>query len=129
MANRKAQLISDEDMLNREEMFKMAVHAARNGQQQGAVLMFRQLLTADARNVRAMLWLAKLSTKPSQRRLWLKHALRVEPDNTTARRALKQLNNERAIQRNRNYMRLFIGVYILAVLGIALLVLSANNII
>ncbi|MEL6148298.1 MAG: hypothetical protein AAFV33_20585 [Chloroflexota bacterium] len=86
---------------NREELMKMAVRSAKQGNKDGARVMFRQVLEQDAKNERAIMWLAKLSNSPTERKTWLERALAVNPDNDTASEALAKMEHNREERENR----------------------------
>lgn len=129
MANRrKKEAGTSANEPNREELFHMAVAAARNNQKQGARVMFRKILSEDKRNLRALMWMAKLSTSNKERHMWLERVLDLDPDNKTALEAMSQMEYKSAATRNRMLMRVGIGVYLVVVtLGaVAILVIAAT---
>ncbi len=77
---------------NREEMLKMGIRSFKQGNPDGAKMLFRQVLQEDSRNERAMLWMAKLSKSSGERRTWLERVLEYDPDNETAANALAKLD-------------------------------------
>jgi len=80
---------------NREEMLKMGIRSYKQGNREGAKMLFQQVLQQDPRNERAMLWMAKLAKTPAERRTWLKRVVEYNPDNETARKALEKLQERR----------------------------------
>jgi Tfp pilus assembly protein PilF len=104
---------------NREELLQMAIQAAKTGQKDGARMMFRQVLEADRRNERAMMWLAKLADNKEERVQWLQKALEVNPENTAARQTLNAIKYKRAASEGRT---LFLFGVIVAILVVVLLV-------
>ena len=104
---------------NREELLQMAIQAAKTGQKDGARMMFRQVLEADRRNERAMMWLAKLADNKEERVQWLQKALEVNPENTAARQTLNTIKYKRAASEGRT---LFLFGVIVAILVVVLLV-------
>jgi thioredoxin-like negative regulator of GroEL len=108
---------------NREELLQMAISAAKNGQEEGARMMFRQILDQDKRNERAMMWLAQLAENPAEREQWLKNALQVNPENVKARRILDQMQYKSAAGTNRVLVIFGAVVAVLAVVLVVVLLL------
>jgi hypothetical protein len=105
---------------NREELLQMAINAAKNGQRDGARVMFRQILSQDKKNERALMWMAKLAGSKKDRIHWLNLAIAANPNNSTARDALAQMDyKEKASQ---NKILLLGGVALAVVLIVAVLV-------
>jgi thioredoxin-like negative regulator of GroEL len=86
---------------NREELLGMAIQSARNGNKQGARVMLRQVLNQDPKNERAMLWMAKTANSKTERQQWLERVLTVNPENTTAQKALNQMAHKQEASENR----------------------------
>ncbi|MCA9882921.1 MAG: hypothetical protein KC546_14940 [Anaerolineae bacterium] len=105
---------------HREELYNMAVSAAREGNRQGAIVLFGQILQQDRRNTRAMMWMAKLATSPADRQRWLNRVLDADPENETAQKLLDKMSYGDAVKRNRLLFRLAIGAYIVIVAVVAL---------
>ena len=76
---------------NREEMLKMGIRSVKQGNRDGAKMLFQQVLQQDPRNERAMLWMAKLAKTNSERRTWLERVIEYHPDNQTATKALAKM--------------------------------------
>ena len=53
---------------NREELLQLAIRAAKEGNVDSARMMFDQILAQDKKNERAMMWMAKLAEKKSERK-------------------------------------------------------------
>ncbi len=105
---------------SKDEMMTMAVEAAKSGNKEGARMMFRRILAEDKRNERAIMWLAKLAPQQAERKRWLQNALKVNPDNETARRALDQMAQ---VKTNRENQVLYTVGYVLAgLVGLAVLI-------
>src|SRR5664279_448836 len=94
----------DSQAPNREELLQMAISAARGGNKRPARLMFEQVLKQDKDNERAMMWLAKLAESNAERREWLTRVLNVNPNNDTARNALKKMAYKRSARDNRTLL-------------------------
>ncbi|MCS6837022.1 MAG: hypothetical protein NZ750_13520 [Anaerolineae bacterium] len=102
MVNRKK---PSADQPNREVLFDMAVDTAKKGNRSGARLMFGQILQEDPRNIRAMMWMAKLSSKPEERVKWLKRVLEIKPNYAQARQELEKIAHTTQAQRNSQLLR------------------------
>lgn len=79
----------------------MAIRAAKEGNKESARVMFRQVLSEDRRNERAMMWMAKLATTKTERRQWLNRVLVVNPNQTAAKEALRRMNYKSSARDNR----------------------------
>ena len=78
---------------NREQLLKLAVNSAKQGNKDGARVMLRQILDEDKRNETALLWMAKVARTPDERQVYLESVLDVNPDNELARKALDKLES------------------------------------
>lgn len=101
-----------ENQPNKEDLIRMGTQAVRNGQRQPARMMFEQVLEQDADNVRAMLWIAKLSDDPEERTHWLERVLEVDPQNRTALKVLDRMEEGESADRNKLYLQLAVGAYV-----------------
>jgi hypothetical protein len=108
---------------NREELFNMAVEAAKQGNRQGARMMFRQIVGEDRKNTRAMMWLAKIAGSKKERDQWLKKVLDINPNHEAAQAALSKIQHGDTAQRNRMMMKIGIGAYVLVTLLLAFVIL------
>ena len=113
----------DTNQPSRDELMSMAEQAARSNQQQGARMMFRQVLAEDPDNERALLWMVKLASNPGERRKWLQRVLDVNPDNQQARQAFDKIQYRADASRNRLLFRLLAGAYVFVVLVVAVIML------
>lgn len=105
---------------NREELLRMAIQSARQGQKQGARMMLRQILEQDKRNERALLWMAKLADTPAERKTWLERVLTVNPENEAAQAALDKMSYGKAAKENRKLFY-FGGIAVVAFMLITIL--------
>lgn len=111
---------------NNEQLLQLGIRAAKEGNTDGARVMFRQLYDRDARNEQALFWLARLSPNPRERQQWLQKLLKLNPNHEGAKAAMKKLQYKSAANQNR---LLLIGgavVVVLVVLAIAIIVLAAG---
>jgi hypothetical protein len=111
---------------NREELFNMAVDAAKQGNRPGARVMFRQIVGEDRKNTRAMMWLAKIASTKKERDQWLKKILEINPNHEAAQATLNKIQHGDTSRRNRILLRVGVGAYVLVVLVLAFLVLIAT---
>lgn len=104
---------------NREEMLKMGIRSFKQGNVDGAKMLFRQVLQQDPRNERAMLWMAKLAKSTNERRTWLERVLESDPDNQTAAKALAKITEdeeESESEKALTYGSLTVGVALFLIL-------------
>lgn len=111
-----------------DQLLRMGIDNARQGNREGAKVMLQQVLQQDKRNDVAWYWLAAIQDDPDQRKRYLENAVKSNPDNQQAKRALDKINTVRT--RSTNQAMLYGGVavagmIILAVLA-CILVLSLN---
>lgn len=104
---------------NREELYRMALNAAKNGQRKPAKVMLQQLLQQDKKSVRAMMLMAKLSGA-KERRVWLERVLEVDPDNDAAIEQLDKMDYEIAASRNIRLYRVSLIAGAVAILALAM---------
>lgn len=107
-----------------EELLQLAIKAAKEGQKEGARVMFRQLHARDKRNETAIMWLAKLATTQKERVAWLQKALEVNPTNEVAKKALEKLDYVEKSNQNK-ILILFGGVaafMIITVLAVVIII-------
>jgi thioredoxin-like negative regulator of GroEL len=111
---------------NREELYRMAVTAAKKGQRKPAKVMLQQLLSQDEKHIRAMMLLARLSGK-SERRKWLQRVLDVDPDYDDAIDQLAKMEYEDSAKRNQMLYKygLSAGAVIMIVIAFLLIIVSA----
>ncbi|MBZ0304365.1 MAG: hypothetical protein K8J31_31805 [Anaerolineae bacterium] len=74
-----------------QQKLRMGIEAARRGDKPAAQVLLRQVVETDPGNELAWMWLASAVDSLDERRACLEHALRINPDNTRAREALRRL--------------------------------------
>ncbi|NWG15006.1 MAG: PD40 domain-containing protein [Chloroflexi bacterium] len=74
-----------------DERLKAGIEAARRGDRVNAQKLLRQVTTSDPNNEVAWMWLASVAESLQERRTCLERALRINPNNTRAQEALRQL--------------------------------------
>jgi hypothetical protein len=75
-----------------ERKLRAGIDAAKNGDRDGARRLLGEVVRADPRNELAWIWLAAVLTNPTERRAALRRVLDINPANTRARDALRQLD-------------------------------------
>ncbi len=86
---------------NLEELLQLAIKAAREGQEDGAKVMFREVYSRNRQNETAMMWLAKLASTEEERKQWLTRIVNLNPDNVAAQKTLKKMQYNKDASNNR----------------------------
>jgi cytochrome c-type biogenesis protein CcmH/NrfG len=107
---------------NREELYRMALNAAKNGQRKPAKVMLQQLLSQDDKHIRAMMLMARISGK-KERRKWLNRVLDVDPDYDDALDQLEKLEYSDVAKRNQQLLKYGLGAGAVVVIALALLMI------
>jgi len=118
---------SSSNQPNREELLQMAIRSAKAGNKEGARVMFRQVLSEDKRNERAMIWMAQIATNKAERKQWLERVIEINPDNDQARQALKKMAYKRSARENRTLLIFGVVAGVLIVLLLVVVVAIALN--
>lgn len=121
--------MSKDRRTSNEELLQMGINAAKNGQKDGARVLFRQVYRRDQRNERAMLWLARLAKTPAERQQWLRRVLNVNPANETALEALKKMQSRSDEAENRvlrTFGLLVVALVVIVVVAILIIVLFSQ---
>ncbi len=74
-----------------DERLKAGIDAARRGDRANAQKLLRQVVTSNPNNEVAWMWLASVAESLQERRACLERAVRINPNNTRAQEALRQL--------------------------------------
>ena len=110
---------------NREELYRMALEAAKSGQRKPAKVMLQQLLSQDEKHIRAMMLMARISGK-KERHKWLNRVLDVDPDYDDALDQLKKMEYGDSAKRNQMLLKYGLGTGAAVVLIVAfLMIISA----
>ncbi len=109
-----------DDSPNREELLHLAIAAARANNHDGARVMFNRVLSEDRKNERALMWMAKLAEGKVERKQWLTKVLEVNPNNDTARSALRKMDYRTSASDNRTLLIFGVVAGIMIVLAIVL---------
>lgn len=112
---------------NREELYRMALNAAKNKQRKPAKVMLQQLLSQDEKHIRGMMLMARISGK-SERRKWLKRVLDVDPDYDDAIDQLEKMEHGDSAKRNQQMLKygLGIGAGVILLLGFLMIISAAS---
>lgn len=112
-----------ETTTNNEQLLQLAIRAAKEGNTDGARVMFRQVYERDNRNEQAVYWLARLSNEPRERQQWLSRVLKLNPNHEGAQAAMKKLEYKSASNENRLLLVGGVVLVVLVALAIAIIVL------
>lgn len=118
---------NDNQTPNREELIQMAVRSAQSGNRSAARVMFRQILTEDKENERALLWMAKLAESKDERVEWLQRVLRVNPTNSVAQEALQKIHYTKSARDNRTLVTFGVAAGVLIIIAIIIIVFLIAN--
>jgi thioredoxin-like negative regulator of GroEL len=110
---------------DREQLLKMAITAAKANNKQAAKMMFQQVLGADSRNERALMWMAQLADSKLERAEWLQRVLAVNPLNEQASTALKRMKYSSKASDNRLLLLFGVVAVLLIVFTIVVFVVVA----
>jgi thioredoxin-like negative regulator of GroEL len=118
---------SSSNQPNREELLQMAIRSAKAGNKEGARVMFRQILSEDKRNERAMIWMAQIASTKAERKQWLQRVVSVNPDNIQAKQALKKMAYKSSARENRTLLIFGVVAGVLLVLLFVVVVAIVIN--
>jgi lipopolysaccharide biosynthesis regulator YciM len=107
---------------DREQLLQMAIRTARSGNKDSARVMFRQVLSEDKRNERAMIWMAQIAESKGERKQWLERALNVNPDNEQVKDALKKIAYKRSARENRTLLIFGVVAGVLIVIAVIVII-------
>ncbi len=79
---------------NIEAQLNAAIEAARRGDRARARLLLQDVVRQDMDNEAAWMWLATTATTPEDKSRYLQRVLSINPNNTTAQAALRQLGGQ-----------------------------------
>lgn len=112
--------MSNADNPNLENLLQMGITAAKNGNREAARVFFKQVLDEDKKNDRAWVWMASVAEDATRRQQYLETALKINPENKAARKAIKKMTRRRFTREQRI---LATGViFVLAILVVAALI-------
>jgi hypothetical protein len=101
-----------------DQLLRMGIDTAKKGNREGAKVILRQVLQQDRRSDLAWMWLAYVESDPIQRRRFLENAVRINPDNAAARRALNKMNTRTSASQNQTMLYGGIVLAVMIVLSI-----------
>ena len=109
---------SESKNLNLEDMVRLGANSAKEGNREGARMIFQQVLSVDKRHVTAWLWMASLADDNIDRRRYLETVLKLSPNNPTAMKQLAAM--DQAIEHGQNRSLRF-GIIIVVLLVFAVI--------
>lgn len=111
-----------------EQLLRMGIETAKQGNKQGARVLLQQVIQEDKRNDRAWMWMAYVENDPVQRRRYLENAVRINPSNDSAKKALAKMNRSQESDQNKTLVYgglVLAGVLVLTILA-CIIVLALN---
>jgi hypothetical protein len=111
---------------NLEDLMSMGIQTAKQGNKESARVIFQRILTADAENERAWLWMAAVAESLPERIRYLNTVLRLNPNNPTALRELRQIKEQRESSNTLviRYGAIGLGVALVLLVLIAVLIVA-----
>ena len=106
---------------NLEELMQLGVRTAKNGNKEGARVIFDKILAVDKRHERAWLWMASLADNEIDRRRYLQTVLNINPSNSSAKKYIKAMDQTMNSSERRS---LIVGGIIVAILVITLILVA-----
>lgn len=113
------------EQTNNEELLNLGIQSAKRGNRDAARNLLRQVWQRDRRNERAMMWLAKVSRNDKERREWLDRIISVNPENETARNAIKGMEHKSASKENRTLILFGVVAVVMIVVVLAIVLVIA----
>lgn len=92
------------DEPNLEDILQIGIAAAKRGDREAAQNLLQQVLSSDQKNDRAWLYMAYIEPNKDQRVRYLQTALRHNPNNSVARKALEGITKKRNRSQQRTLM-------------------------
>lgn len=111
-----------------DQLLRMGIENARQGNRDGARVMLRQVLDQDKRNDVALMWLAYIEEDPVQRQRFLESAVKANPGNKKAQAALEKITtrHERSANQTMRYGIIAVGGMVIFAILACLLVLAMS---
>lgn len=117
---------------NLEQLLQMGIRTAREGNRQGAKMMFERVLATNSTDERAWLWLASLAkdeedTEGAKR--YLETVLKINPYNEVAQKALASMEGTRARGESRTlrFGLAVVGTLVILVILAVLIVIALSH--
>jgi thioredoxin-like negative regulator of GroEL len=108
---------------DREQLLKMAITSAKQGNKQAARMMFQQVLASDPRNERAMMWMGSLADTTEEQNQWMQRVLAVNPLNEQAAEILRKQQYKKKAKENRTLLLFGVLAGVLIVLLLVVLII------
>lgn len=112
---------------DREQLLKMAMTAAKQGNKQAARMMFQQVLAGDSRNERALMWMAQLAGTKDERIQWLNRVVAANPLNEQANAALHKMQYSSKAKDNRVILIFGVVAGVLFVLALVVVIILVTR--
>ncbi len=112
---------------DREQLLKMAMTAAKQGNKQAARMMFQQVLAGDSRNERALMWTAQLAGTKDERIQWLNRVVAANPLNEQANAALHKMQYSSKAKDNRVILIFGVVAGVLFVLALVVVIILVTR--
>lgn len=115
---------------NLEELMQLGVRTAKNGNKEGARVIFDKILAVDKRHERAWLWMASLADNEIDRRRYLQTVLNINPNNSSAKKYIKSMDQKMNSSERRSLVfgGIMVGVLIIIFILVAIIVLVVSHI-
>ena len=115
---------------NLEELMQLGVRTAKNGNKEGARVIFEKILAVDKRHERAWLWMASLSDDDIERRRYLQTVLNINPNNSSARKYLKAMDQSVSSSERRSLVvgGIIVGILVITLILVAIIVLVVTRV-
>ncbi|MHB8628317.1 MAG: tetratricopeptide repeat protein [Aggregatilineales bacterium] len=118
---------------NLEQLLQMGIRTAREGNRQGAKMMFERVLATNSNDERAWLWLASMAkdeddTEGAKR--YLETVLKINPNNEVAQKALAAMEGTRARSEGRTLrfgLAVVATLVILVILAVLIVIALSHN--
>lgn len=118
----------EDDSPNLEDLLQIAATTIKQGNRQGARVLLQQVLDSDKHNDRAWVLMAYTTNDNLERQRYLRTALRLNPNNQAAQRALEKIDITRTKSESQAMYYGTVGLLVLlalvAIACIAVLVLN-----
>ncbi len=117
---------------NLEQLLQMGIRTAREGNRQGAKMMFERVLATNSTDERAWLWLASLAkdeedTEGAKR--YLETVLKINQNNEVAQKALAAMEGTRARGESRTlrFGLAVVGTLVILIILAVLIVIALSH--
>lgn len=115
---------------NLEELMQLGVRTAKNGNKEGARVIFDKILAVDKRHERAWLWMASLADNDIDKRRYLQTVLNINPNNSSAKKYLRQMDQSVSSSERRSLVvgGIIVGILVITLILVAVIVFAVVHI-